>query len=174
MLKSAVGGLGDREINNILAGFKACGLVPFNPDAVLAKIARKEPTTPGRKQQGRNFNDNIACKLFTPAQDWAKWWPEERKKIEYSIGTKYLQEENPNKPKRASDNEDEDDLQTLEAEGQNVNDDYEIGGESSAEPEDIPDSSGGCDTGDFIIINTKLIREIDFILLKLLKCQTLN
>lgn len=50
MLKSAVGGLGDREINNILAGFKACGLVPFNPDAVLAKIARKEPTTPGRKQ----------------------------------------------------------------------------------------------------------------------------
>lgn len=42
------------------------------------------------------------------------------------------------------------------------------------EKEAIPDSSGGCDTGDFIIINTKLIREIDFILLKLLKCQTLN
>lgn len=69
MLKTEVEVLGDLEMNNILAGFKACGLVSLNHDAVLAKIKRKESTTP--KARNKIFNDNSACRLCTPAQDWA-------------------------------------------------------------------------------------------------------
>ncbi|KAJ8913064.1 hypothetical protein NQ315_006565 [Exocentrus adspersus] len=37
LLKKAVESLGDREGDNARAGFKACGIVPFNPEVVLKK-----------------------------------------------------------------------------------------------------------------------------------------
>lgn len=75
-----------------------------------------------------------------------------------SKGTEDLEEENERSCKQSktrerqiSDSEDEDELQTLEAEEQNINtDDYEIG-ERSAEPVNIPNSSGSLDIRDFII-----------------------
>lgn len=41
LFKTTVEDLGICENNNILAGFRACDLVLFNPQAVLGKIVRK-------------------------------------------------------------------------------------------------------------------------------------
>lgn len=41
LFKTTVEDLGIRENNNILAGFRACDLVLFNPQAVLGSIVRK-------------------------------------------------------------------------------------------------------------------------------------
>ncbi|KAG5876799.1 hypothetical protein JTB14_014129 [Gonioctena quinquepunctata] len=41
LLKKAVESVGLKSQANSIAGFKACGIVPFNPDAVLKKIPRK-------------------------------------------------------------------------------------------------------------------------------------
>lgn len=156
MLKTAVEGLGNREMNNILAGFKACGLVPFNPDAVLAKIKRKEPAT---QEAGNNSETSMTSALVdylhqlkTGPSDAPKRGKRLNIAAGKSIGTEDLEEENLRSCKQSktrmrqiSDSDEEDDLQTLETE-----DDYEIG-ESSAEPADIPDSSDSCDIGDFII-----------------------
>lgn len=46
MLKSAVESLGSRKANNIRAGFKAYGLIPFSPESVLRNIKRKESSQP--------------------------------------------------------------------------------------------------------------------------------
>uniref|UniRef100_A0A1Y1K537 DDE-1 domain-containing protein n=2 Tax=Photinus pyralis TaxID=7054 RepID=A0A1Y1K537_PHOPY len=180
MLKSAVEGLGEREMNNILAGFKACGLVPFNPDAVLAKIARKEPTTPEERNRAETSMTSALVDYLHQLKTGPSDAPKRGKRLNIaagkSIGTKDLEEENPRSCKQSktrkrqiSDSEDENDLQTLEVEEQSVNiDDYEIG-ESSAEPEDIPDSSGGCDIGDFIITKYETNKRDRFYIAKIIE-----
>lgn len=45
MLKQAVEDLQEREKVNICSGFRACGIVPFNPGAVLQKIKTKNRDT---------------------------------------------------------------------------------------------------------------------------------
>jgi hypothetical protein len=47
MLKQAVEDLKERDKINIISGFRACGIVPFNPEAVLQKIKTTDRgTTP--------------------------------------------------------------------------------------------------------------------------------
>lgn len=148
MLKTTVEGLGDREMNNILAGFRACGLVPFNPDAVLAKIKRKEPTTPEEGNVAETSMTAVLVDYLHELKTGPNDAPKQGKRLNIaagkSIGTEDLEKENQSsckqpktRKRQISDSEEEDDLQTLEAEEQHINtNDYEIG-ESSAEPANI-------------------------------------
>lgn len=43
LLNKTIETIGVKSTTNILAGFKACGIVPFNPDVVLRKIVRIRP-----------------------------------------------------------------------------------------------------------------------------------
>lgn len=142
MLKTPVEVLGNREMNNILAGFKACGLVPFNPDAVIAKVKRKEPTTPEAGNKAETSMTVVLLDYLHLLKTGADNVPKRGKRLSIaagkSIGSEDLEEENQRSCKQSrtrkrqtSDSEDEegaDDLETLEVEEQNINiGDYEIG-----------------------------------------------
>lgn len=179
MLKTAVDGLGDRENNNILAGFKACGLVPFNPDAVLKKITRKEPDT--RQQEQTSMNETFIDYLHhlkTGPTDV----PKRGKRLDIaagkSVGTEDLTQTNGkscNRPKRrkkqTSDSEPED-VETLEVEEEMEEknfhkDDHELG-ESSAQKENIPDHLVKFDSGDFLIAKYQTNKRDRFYIVKII------
>lgn len=181
MLKTTVEALGDREMNNILAGFRACGLVPFNPDAVLAKIKRKEPITPEEGNAAETSMTAVLVDYLHELKTGPNDAPKRGKRLNIaagkSIGTEDLEKENQSnckqpkaRTRQISDSEEEDDLQTLEAEEPHINtNDYESG-ESSAEPANIIlDSSRNWDIGQFIITKYETNKRDRFYIAKIIE-----
>ncbi|KAJ8909324.1 hypothetical protein NQ315_016043 [Exocentrus adspersus] len=63
LLKESIEAVGAKSTANILAGFKACGIVPFNPDTVLQKMVRLRPQEGQERVMETSWTEAIVSHL---------------------------------------------------------------------------------------------------------------
>ncbi|KAJ8911596.1 hypothetical protein NQ315_003977 [Exocentrus adspersus] len=141
LLKKAVESLGDREGDNARAGFKACGIVPFNPEVVLKKIKTVD-----------NASESSMTQVLVEHLHQLKTGPNEAPKR----GKKKIKRPKGRKRQISISDEDEEfiDLEALETEQENLEineDDYEIGNCSTDQESEISRQPDTLILGDFVI-----------------------
>ncbi|KAJ8917940.1 hypothetical protein NQ315_002635 [Exocentrus adspersus] len=177
LLKKAVESLGDREGDNARAGFKACGIVPFNPEVVLKKIKTVD-----------NASESSMTQVLVEHLHQLKTGPNEApkrgKKVSIAAGKSITsadfnqgkENKRPKGRKRQISISDEDeefiDLEALETEQENLEineDDYEIGNCSTDQESEISRQPDTLILGDFVITKYSTNKNHRFYISKILE-----
>lgn len=157
MLQKTIEDLGDRSTVNAMVGFRACGIVPFNPNAVLDKIKQRTEDT---GQMETSWSDVLVERL-DELKSGPSQAPKRGKKINIVAGksittndvtsTPIMSSDKPkSKSRREVGDAEDSDPDSLRSEEEEI---LEEVGECSTS---VPDhSSDALDVGDFVIVTFK-------------------